>query len=110
MYILLTFHSQCNTGRFARLNICSFSFIKVFAEIFSHCLGQKCLLFSIIKERCLYSKKNFRGSPENCEKCENLAQQIFPHLWYHINALVFLSDLRCESVTSKKLYRNVTNN
>ena len=69
-----------------------------------YCLGQKCSLFSIIKERCLYSQKIFRGTPENCEKCENLAQGIFPDLQYHIDALVFLFDLRCESVTFKNIY------
>ena len=39
-------------------------------------------LFSIIKKRHLYLRKNFRGTPENREKRENLAQQIFPRLRY----------------------------
>ena len=41
--------------RFAGLNVYGFNFIEVFTEIFSHGLGQKCLLFSIIKERRLCS-------------------------------------------------------
>ena len=68
--------------RFAGLNIRIFSTIKVFAEIFSHCLGHKhLLLLSIIKERHLHSQNNFRGTPKNCEKWESLAQRIFPRLW-----------------------------
>ena len=65
--------------RFAGLNIRSFITIEVFVEIFWHCLGHKYSLFSIIKERYLYSWKNFRGIPET-EKRESLAQRIFPHL------------------------------
>ena len=69
--------------RFAGLNVCGFNPIEVFAEILSRCLGQKCLLFSIIKERYLiYPWKNFCISFENREKHKNLAQWIFPHLWY----------------------------
>ena len=70
--------------RFAGLNICNFSIIEVFMEILSCYLGHKCSLFSTIKEGHLYSWKNFRGTPENCEKCESLAQQIFPHLRYTV--------------------------
>ena len=66
--------------RFAGLNIHSFSAIKVFTEILSHCLGHKCSLFSTIKEWRLYSQKNFCVTPENREKCKSLAQRIFPHL------------------------------
>ena len=58
--------------RFAGLNISGFSTIKVFTEIFLHCLGHKCSLFSIIKERRLYSWINLHSTPENREKCENL--------------------------------------
>ena len=47
-------------------------------EILSRCLRHKCLLFSTIKERCLYSWKNFCGTPKDREKRESLAQQIFP--------------------------------
>ena len=68
----------CNTvdgERFARLNIRGFSIIKVFTEILLRCLGH---------EKCLYSQKNFRATPENREKRESLAQQIFPNLWYFI--------------------------
>ena len=52
-------------GRFTGLNICGFSTIKVFVEMFSHCLGHKYSLFSINEERHLYSQKNFCGTPEN---------------------------------------------
>ena len=52
---------------FAGLNIHGFSPIKVFAEIFLCCLGHDCSLFSAIKERCLYSQKNFHGTFENRE-------------------------------------------
>ena len=41
--------------RFAGLNVYGFNFIEVFTEILSQGLCQKCLLFSIIKERHLYS-------------------------------------------------------
>ena len=44
--------------RFAGLNAWVYNPIKVFTETFSRCLGQKCLLFSIIKERHLYSREN----------------------------------------------------
>ena len=60
--------------RFAGLNIRSFSAIKVFTEILMRCLGHKCSLFSKIKERRLYSWKNFCSTPENREKHECLAQ------------------------------------
>ena len=68
--------------RFVGLNIHGFSAIKVFMEILSYCLGHKCSLFSTIKERHLYSRKNFHGTPENREKHESLAQRIFPRLQY----------------------------
>ena len=69
--------------RFTGLNIRGFSAIKVFMEIFSRFLGHKYSLFSIVKERCLYSRKNFHGTPENREKCESLAQRIFPPFTVH---------------------------
>ena len=68
--------------RFAGLNVRVFNPIEVFAEILLCCLDQKCLLFSIIKERQLYSRTNSRGTLENREKHQCLAQRIFPHLWY----------------------------
>ena len=68
--------------KFTGLNVYVFNPIEVFAEILSRCHGQKCLLFNIIIERHLYSWENFRGTLENCEKREFLAQRIFPHLWY----------------------------
>ena len=60
--------------RFAGLNVCIFDLIEVFVEILSRCLSQKYLLFSIIKERRLYSWEKFRGTLENHEKHECLAQ------------------------------------
>ena len=56
--------------RFTELNIHGFSAIEVFTEIFLCCLAQKCSLFSIIKERRLYSQKNLHGT----ENRESLAQ------------------------------------
>ena len=64
--------------RFTGINVHGFSPIEVFMEILLCFLGHKCSLFSIIKERHLYSWKNFRGTPENCENHESLAQLIFP--------------------------------
>ena len=78
----LTFNDTIDGERFAGLNIRGFSTIKVFMEILLCCLGHKCSLFSTIKEKHLYSRKNFCGTPENHEKCESLAQQIFPCLRY----------------------------
>ena len=60
--------------RFAGLKIHSFKPIEVSAQILLHCLGQKCLLFSIIKERHLYSWENFYGTPENHKNYKSLAQ------------------------------------
>ena len=68
--------------RFDGLNVRSFSPIEAFTEIPTHCLGQKCLLISLIKERCLYSRENFHRTLENCQKLKSLAQQIFPRLQY----------------------------
>ena len=70
---------------FTELKIHGFNPTEVFADIFSHCLGQKCLLFSINKERRLYSQNNFSGILENCEKCEWLAQRIFLCLLYVVS-------------------------
>ena len=50
--------------RFPGLNIHGFSAIEVFTDILSHCLGHKCSLFSTVKERRLYSQKNFHGTPK----------------------------------------------
>ena len=60
--------------RFDGLKVYGFNFIEVFTEIISRGLGQKCLLFSIIKERHLYSWQIFHGNPEDHEKHESLAQ------------------------------------
>ena len=57
--------------RFAGLNICCFSAIKVFTEILLHCLGPISAQYLV---QCLYSQKNFSGTPENHEKCRSLAQ------------------------------------
>ena len=79
---------KCSTvdmEKFAGLNTHGFNSIEVLSEILLHCLGQKCLLFSIIKERCLHLQKNFCGTLENCENHKNLAQRIFPCLQYFTN-------------------------
>ena len=77
--------AYCRQGKFAGLNVRGFSTIKVFIEILLQCLGHKCSLFSTIKERCLNSQKNFRGTPENHENRKSLAQQMFPRLRYMAN-------------------------
>ena len=81
-YTCMYTHNTVDGEKFAGLNVPVFNPIEVFVEILSCCLGQKCLLFSIIKERHLYSWENFRGILENREKRECLARQIFPRLWY----------------------------
>ena len=58
---------------FAGLNVHVFNPNKVFVEILLHCLGQKCLLNSIINERHLYLQENFCGTLENCQKRKCLA-------------------------------------
>ena len=73
----------CAVGgdRFAELNICGFSAIKVFTEILLYCLGHKCSLFSTIKKGA-YIHGKLHGTPENREKHKSLAQRIFPCLRY----------------------------
>ena len=66
--------------RFAGLNVCGFNSLEYFAEMLSHCLGQECLLFSIIKERHMHSWKNFHATLENRKQHKHLTQQIFAHL------------------------------
>ena len=56
-----------NVERFTGLNINGFNPIEVFVEVLLRCLGQKCL-FSVIKERCLYSQENLHDTLENHEK------------------------------------------
>ena len=56
--------------RFAGLNICGFNPIEILAETLLCCVGQKCLLFSIIKVSCLYSQEKFDGTLENCENAK----------------------------------------
>ena len=50
-----------DTEIFAVLNIHSFNCIEVLQKYF-HFLGQKCLLFSLIKEGCLYSWKKIHST------------------------------------------------
>ena len=72
---------MCNTvdrERFAGLNIHGFNAIEVFMEIFSRCLGHKYSLFSIIKERYLYSQKNFYSTSENRENAKVWPREYFP--------------------------------
>ena len=81
--------------KFAGLDVCGFNPIEIFAEILSRFLGKKCLLFSVIKERCLCSWKNFHGTLEDHGKIESLTQHIFPHLWYasvssHTDSVIYV--------------------
>ena len=82
VYMHVHTHNTVDGEKFTGLNVPIFNPIEVFMEILSCCLGQKCLLFSIIKERHLYSWEIFCGILENREKRECLARQIFPHLRY----------------------------
>ena len=68
--------------RFTGVNIRGFSTIEVFMKILLRFLGHKLSLFSTIKERCLNSWENVRGTPENRENHKSLAQRIFPCLRY----------------------------
>ena len=76
--------------RFAGLNVCSFNPIEVFTEILLCYLGQKCLLFGITKEGCLYSWEKVHDTLEKHEKHESLAQRIFPHLQYVLLSYVIV--------------------
>ena len=69
--------SRCSTvdrKRFAGLNIRGFNAMEVFRKYFHVALAISTHYFSINKERHLYSWKNIRGTPENHEKRESLAQ------------------------------------
>ena len=81
LHIYWSYYNTVVTERFAGLNVRGFNPIEVFVEILFALLWLRCLLFSIIKERHLCSRKNFRKTLENCEKRENLAQCIFPCSW-----------------------------
>ena len=60
-----TEYSTIDKEKFTGLNIYGFNPIE---EIFLYCLGQKSLLilFSVIKERLLYSWEDFHNTLENC--------------------------------------------
>ena len=73
-FVLCGIVTTVDRENFAGLNVRIFNPIEVFAEILSRCPGQKCLLFSIVIERHLYSWENFHSTLENCEKYECLAQ------------------------------------
>ena len=51
MYTCMYTHNTVHGEKFAGLNVPVFNPIEVFVEILLCCLGQKCLLISIIKER-----------------------------------------------------------
>ena len=70
----MTLEYTVDVERFSGLNVRSVHPIEVSAKIILCFLGQKCLLFSVIKERCLYSWKNFHGTLKNRENHESLAQ------------------------------------
>ena len=50
----ITYNYTIDVERFAGLTVHSFNHSKVFVEILSRCLGQKCLSFSIIIKRGAY--------------------------------------------------------
>ena len=69
-----TYLSTIDVERLAGLSVCSFISIEVYAEILSHSLGHKYLLFSIIKEKHLYPQKKFEvATLENHENHKSLA-------------------------------------
>ena len=69
--------------RFTGLNICGFSAIEVFTEILLRCLGHSTHYLVQLKRGAFIHRKTFAvATPENCEKCESFAQQIFPCLRY----------------------------
>ena len=49
VYVLVLYIHTVNGERFAGLNIRSFDPTEVFTEMLSRCLGQRCLLFSIVQ-------------------------------------------------------------
>ena len=51
--------STVDVERFAGLNFHSFNPTGVLVEILLHCLGQRCLLFSIIKKGAYIHRKTF---------------------------------------------------
>ena len=59
---------------FTGLNVRGFNPIEVFMKMLACCLGQKCLLYSRIEERGIYSWKKFCNTLENRENHESLAQ------------------------------------
>ena len=63
--------------RFVGLNIHGFSPIKALQKYFCVVFGHNCSLFSAIKERCLYSPKNFHGTLENRENAKFLSSKYF---------------------------------
>ena len=89
--------------RFAGLNIHGFSPIEVFMEILSHCLGHKCSLFSLIKERQLYSQKNFRGTPENCENTKVYPSKSFPIQLQYIELVIYMCFQNMNNCCDKQL-------
>ena len=58
-------HTIDGGERFIGLNIRGFSAFEVVTEILPRCLAHKYSLFSTIKERCFYLRKNFFDTPEN---------------------------------------------
>ena len=79
-------------GKFTGLNIHGFSTIKGFMEILLAISAH----YLIQLKRGADIHKNFCSTPEMCEKCESLAQQIFPI--YGIHYFIF------EIGTAKLLY------
>ena len=79
-----------------------------FWEIVSHCLGHKCLWFSMIKERRLnIFTRETCGTLENHEKCKSLAQQIFPRLWYTTNRRLIVSIWLLNDIDTYMLIKHI---
>ena len=88
-----------NGERFAGLNVRVFNTIEVFVEILLRCLGRKCLLFSIIKDRHLYSQENFHGTLENRKKRKCLRWLGTIHVWLHHKIKMLVSAKHYQQVT-----------
>ena len=67
--------------------LCMLNVLHTIAFMTTHhpkfCIHTALQLVGLTTEKLLPTalRKNFRGTPENHEKHESLAQQIFPHLW-----------------------------
>ena len=67
--VIMCSYITVDVERFTRLNVCGFNPTEVFAEILSHCLGQKCLYIREVLiftgKLSQYSWKPWKFSPAN---------------------------------------------